>query len=334
MPSKNTKRRILKFLRGGQNIGLAVANARKGGFTQENIAQGSKGAQMMWNSVKRRKGGVAEKNGRVVYIEDGNAPNKAQYNAIVGKRKMVFPSSDTGRKLLAYNKKRNFRRTRLISGRPPPTIARLATSAMTEGRLAGSATGNDTSLNTNTSIIAKTESVAQITSSGRGSFNPDKFTYPINPGLNALFHWGAGVMQNYMLYRPMYLQVKLCSTCASTATGRWLIAFDYNPDLPTSSYDTFDQAVNLHSSYGDVKDHIFLNFKISELTRSKFNIRTGFTASDLMDYDLGHLIIMVETDSSFVSVTWYYHINLWCGTQYQSHCHSQLVSNTVGQMLT
>jgi hypothetical protein len=293
MPRKSQKQRFMNMVDNGYSAGqAAVALMRRKGNGRKNF---NTFARSMYNvgdnfasMVKTRKGGVARKQGRYVFVQDKFYPyNMNQFNSMTERARAThYRNQMTGNQrrqrgqTIAMKQMNAIRNTRMNNSRSP-TMQQAAMVNFTH-----------------------TESISGIIGNGGGTNDPMIYTYQINPGLRGLLPWGAQVAYNFLYYRIVKMQFRLVSTCASTSTGRWAIGCDYDPYYDTTAVRSVDNIMQLNGKQGDVKDHIVYLLKPGLNKKNAANgllIRGGQIpeSDDLREYDFGNLYIGIEsTDNS------------------------------------
>jgi hypothetical protein len=157
----------------------------------------------------------------------------------------------------------------------------------------------------NTAVLnfSHTESIAGVVGNGGGTAEPAIYNYQLNPGLRAVLPWGGSVVYNFQYYKILKMTFRLVSTCASTSTGRWAIACDYNPYYDVTEVTNIDYMLQLNGRQGDVKDHVLY---VIVPSMNKKNLSSGLLVrggdispdDDLREYDLGNLYIGIESTNT------------------------------------
>lgn len=322
------KKNLHLLLNNGYNLASAVNQLRKQGYSEKNLVKGIRAVKGMagniggiMGQIKTRKGGVAMKSGKYVYVDDGKPPDRKQ----VARMNMAFKGRRTGgQRAPGLKKPQVFRKGKSVG------VAKAMTQAF---RSARNPNKTINSANTSSALITHIESIAGLESNGEGAKTPVIGVYSINPGLDNLFKWGGGVMNNWTRYRPVSITIQMTSVCSSTASGRWGVGFDYDPtDETVNTVTNVDSLKVLHSAIGDVKDHLFLSFNIPRATtRKSFIVRSGETKTPLTETDLGHIIFVLESETPKTTIGYVnimYTFSMYAPNPRPPICNSYLITPT------
>jgi len=284
--NKSAKTHLHSLINNGHSLSSAVGQMRKHGFSEKAIHQavsavagGIRDVGGLIGQFKSRKGGVQIKGGRMRYINDGNPPSLKQFNRMKNLNRSILQNKKPRSRYMTNRKPVGMQMMQAVRNRARPRRMEDSNNAVTS--------------------ITHTEIVGNITGNGGGTSNPAVYFYPINAGLTELFQWGAGVMSNWTHYSIRAITLKLESNCASTDAGRWGMGFDYDPYTSTSSVTSIKDLSRLHHVRGDMKDHLYITFNVSKLTKNKLRVRQGAIpiGQDGKEYDASHLYIVVESSS-------------------------------------
>lgn len=143
-----------------------------------------------------------------------------------------------------------------------------------------------------------------------GSIAPLVRSFPVNPGLIAMFPWLAGIATSFEKYKFHKLVFRYKNIKGTQANGNVVLAFDYDPldDTPSTPSE-----LTKSSNFVDGAPWRIFDLSVPLVPKDLYTRTAYVGGTDLKTYDFGNLLVGVEgcddtTAQGYIEVE--YHVEL------------------------